>query len=60
MVWAVDFRRQALVCARLAEDCDDAHLAERLRTMAVSLAAKADDLDEPCEPLRELKPRLAA
>jgi hypothetical protein len=36
-----DLRRQARVCARLAEECDDERLAERLRLMAADLAAKA-------------------
>ena len=31
MVLAMDFRRQAQVCARLAEDCEDQRLAERFR-----------------------------
>ena len=34
MVLAMDFRRQAQVCARLAEDCEDRQLAERVRKMA--------------------------
>jgi len=46
MLPAVDFRRQARVCARLAEDCDDKRLAERLKTMASDLLAKADDFEE--------------
>jgi len=46
MLLAVDFRRQARVCARLAEDCDDERLAERLKTMASDLLAKADDFEE--------------
>jgi len=46
MIFGVDFRRQARVCARLAEDCDDQHLAERLKTMAANLVAKADDFEE--------------
>ena len=61
MVLAIDFRRQARVCARLAEECEDRHLAERLRLMAVNLAAKADDIEElPTERLRRTKPLLAA
>jgi hypothetical protein len=28
MLLGVDFRRQARVCARLAEECDDRHLAQ--------------------------------
>jgi hypothetical protein len=61
MVSAIDFRRQARVCARLAEDCEDQHLAERLRAVAVSLVAKADDIEElPNECLRRFKARLAA
>jgi hypothetical protein len=56
-----DLRRQARVCARLAEDCDDERLAERLRLMAADLAAKADEVDElPAERLRRTKPLLAA
>jgi hypothetical protein len=31
----------------LAEDCEDRHLAERLKAMARDLAAKADELEEP-------------
>jgi hypothetical protein len=37
MVLAMDFRRQARVCARLAEDCEDQRLAERFRKMAAVL-----------------------
>jgi len=46
MLLAVDFRRQARVCARLAEDCDDRRLADRLKAMARDLLAKADDFEE--------------
>ena len=46
MLLAMDFRRQARVCARLAEECDDFRLAERLRRMASDLLAKADDFEE--------------
>jgi hypothetical protein len=46
MVLAMDFRRQAQVCARLAEDCEDRQLAERFRKMAADLLAKADDFEE--------------
>jgi len=61
MVLAIDFRRQARVCARLAEECEDQHLAERLRLMAVNLTAKADEIEElPTERLRRTKPLLAA
>jgi hypothetical protein len=42
----MDFQRQALVCARLAEDCDDRRLADRLRKMAADLLSKADDFEE--------------
>ena len=45
MLLGVDFRRQARVCARLAEDCDDRRLAERLKSMASDLLAKADDFE---------------
>ena len=34
------------VCARLAEDCDDQHLAERLRIMASHLLAEAEDIEQ--------------
>ena len=61
MIFAADWRRQARVCARLAEDCEDRHLAERLRLMASELAAKADEVEElPTERLRHVKPPLAA
>ena len=46
MILATDFRRQAQVCARLAEDCDDRRLAERFKKMATDLLAKADDFGE--------------
>ena len=46
MVLAMDFRRQARGCARLAEDCEDRQLAERFRKMAADLLAKADDFEE--------------
>jgi hypothetical protein len=55
MVCSLNFRRQAGVCARLAEDChdrhlaerrNDRHLAERLKTMASDLLAKAESLEE--------------
>ena len=53
MLLGVDFRRQARVCARLAEDCDDRCLAERLKAMALDLLAKADDFEElPSERVR--------
>jgi hypothetical protein len=46
MLLAQDFRRQAHVCERLADDCDDPRLAERLRAMASDLLAKAEELKE--------------
>ena len=53
MVLAMDFRRQAQVCARLAEDCEDQRLAERFRKMATNLLTKADACDElPSERVR--------
>jgi hypothetical protein len=53
MVWEPDLRRQARVCARLAEECDDPYLAKRLKLMGVDLLAKADELQElPSERLR--------
>ena len=61
MFFPGDLRREARVCARLAEDCDDERLAERLRLMAADLAAKADEVDElPAERLRRTTPLLAA
>ena len=54
MLLAVDFRRQARVCARLAEDCDDRRLAERLIAMASDLLEKADDFEQlPSERVRD-------
>jgi hypothetical protein len=53
MLLPMDFRRQARVCARLAEKCDDRRLAERLKTMASDLLAKAGDIEElPSERVR--------
>ena len=50
---AMDFRRQAQVCARFAGECDDRPLAERFRKMATDLLAKADDFQElPSERVR--------
>ncbi len=46
MVLAMDFRRQPLVCARLAEDSDDRRLADRFRKMAADLLSKADNFEE--------------
>jgi hypothetical protein len=46
MILATEFRRQAQVCARLAEHCDDRRLAERFKKMATDLLAKADDFEE--------------
>jgi len=38
---------------QLAEECDDQHLAERLKAMAANLLAKAEDLKElPNERIR--------
>lgn len=61
MGFGFDLRRQAGVCARLAEEYEDKHIAERLWTMAARLAAKADEIEElPGERVRQLKPPLAA
>jgi hypothetical protein len=61
MIFAGDWRRQAHVCARLAEDCEDQHLAERLKLMAADLDAKADEVeDSPTKRLKYIKPPLAA
>jgi hypothetical protein len=46
MLCAASLRRQARVCAKLAEECEDSHLADRLRTMAYDLIAKADECQE--------------
>ena len=56
MLLAMDFRRQARVCVRLAEECDDLRLAERLRRMASDLLAKADDFEEfpPIAPVTKI------
>ena len=47
------------MCARLAEDCDDLRLAERLKRMARDLLAKADDFEELAgdQPKREKQSR---
>ena len=55
MVLAADFRQQARICARLAEDCGgDEHLAERLKAVARDLVAKAD---EHCTPIAAMAQR---
>ena len=46
MIFGVNFRRQARVCLRLAEACDDRHLAERLKAMAADLLSKAEETEE--------------
>jgi hypothetical protein len=53
MVLEPDLRRQARVCARLAEECDDPYLAKRLKLMGEDMLAKADEIQElPSERLR--------
>ena len=47
MIFGANFRRQAHVCLRLAEDSDDQHLAERLKAMAADLFSMADETEEP-------------
>jgi hypothetical protein len=46
LIFVAALRRQALVCARLAEECDDIHLAERFEIMALNLMCKADEFEE--------------
>ena len=53
MLCAASLRRQARVCAKLAEECEDPHLVDRFKTMAYDLIAKADECQElPSERLR--------
>jgi hypothetical protein len=59
MLLAMDFRRQARVCVRLAEECDDPHLAGRFRSMAADLVTKAEDLED-VPALRSRREKLAA
>jgi hypothetical protein len=59
MLLSMDFRRQARVCARLAEECEDPHLAARFRSMAVGLTAKAEDFED-LRSLRYPRQKLAA
>jgi hypothetical protein len=47
MSLAPDLRQQAGVCARLAEDCEDQRLAERLKAIARNLFAEADEHPMP-------------
>jgi hypothetical protein len=47
MALAPDLRQQAGVCARLAEDCEDQYLAERLKAIARNLFAEADEHPTP-------------
>jgi hypothetical protein len=58
MIFAAHWWRQARVCARLADDCEDQHLAQRLRHMAADLVAKADEAEELAT--ERLKPPMAA
>jgi hypothetical protein len=46
MVLAIHIRLQALVCARLAQDCDDQRLADRFRKMATDSLPKADYFED--------------
>ena len=59
MLLAMDFQRQARVCARLAEDCEDPHLADRFKSMAGDLLAKAEDFED-LRALRSRREKLAA
>jgi hypothetical protein len=40
-------RRQASVCARLADECDDEYFAQRLKQMASDSKAQADEAEGP-------------
>jgi hypothetical protein len=60
MLLAMDFRRQARVCARLAEECDDHHLADRFKSMAADLLAKAEAIEELRRPWNEDRKRAVA
>ena len=61
MIFGADARRQARVCARLADECEDQHLADRLRDMAANLLANADEFEElASERLRKGRWRTAA
>jgi hypothetical protein len=46
MIFVAALRRQARVCTRLSEECDDRHLAERFEMMALDLIAKADEFEQ--------------
>jgi hypothetical protein len=46
MIFGANFRRQAHFCLRLAENCNDQHLAERLKAMAADLFSKAVETEE--------------
>jgi len=53
MVLAIALRRQARICAQLADNCEDPHLMDRLKQMASDLRSKADEVEElPSERLR--------
>jgi hypothetical protein len=55
MLFAASLRPQARVCLRLSEECEDPYLADRLKTMASDLIAKADECQElPSERLRDM------
>jgi hypothetical protein len=53
MALAPDLRQQAGVCARLAEDCEDQHLAERLKAIARNLFAEADEHPMPASAMAQ-------
>lgn len=44
MPFGADLRHQSRVCLRLAGDCQDQRLADRLKTMVSVLLAKARDI----------------
>ena len=41
-MFGMNWRREARVCLRLAETCDNQPLAERLKAMAEDLVSKAE------------------
>jgi hypothetical protein len=49
MFFGRTLRQQARVFIRMADDCDDQHLAERLKAMSKSLEILAEEGDEAPE-----------
>jgi hypothetical protein len=52
MLLAMDFQRQARLCPRLAEDCEDPRLVDRFRSMALTCWQRQKTLKTYEQPFR--------